>query len=547
MLHHELDQGSPEWHAYRATKFNASDAPAMLGLSKYKSRNDLLLELKTGLTADIDSATQKRFDDGHRFEALARPVAERIVKGDLYPVTGSNGIYSASFDGLTMSEDIAFEHKTLNDAIRACNSADDLAEMYLVQMEQQLLVSGAEKCLFMATTWNGADELIEEKHFWYEPNAERRQRIIDGWAQFKIDLDNYVPIQVIEKPKAHAIEDLPALFIHARGEITTSNLKEYGEALAIRLAHVRSIALVSDQDFSNAKEAAKNLRNGIEQAKLAKAAMLSQTATVGETASLIDAWCEDMRLTALQLEKNVEREDKAKKLVMINEAQGEFTSVIQYLEDKVRPIRLNISMPNFGDAIKGKSKFSSMQDAIDTLLANSTAQAKRIQLEISEKQEYIGVVAEGYDFLFADLQQIIFKADDDFKLLVNTRIKTHREAEAEREAQIKAQAREEQIKLHAEMEARAKVQAEAAAKVEAKAVQPSNHFVESNKMPTGLPPQLEAEFGKHFQAPKLVRSEVTPSASDLVQTIARAYGVDDQVAHLWLINTDFATMMQKAA
>ena len=50
-----LVQGSPEWHAHRATHFNASDAPAMLGVSPYKTRAQLVREYATGVTADVDN------------------------------------------------------------------------------------------------------------------------------------------------------------------------------------------------------------------------------------------------------------------------------------------------------------------------------------------------------------------------------------------------------------------------------------------------------------------------------------------------------------
>jgi predicted phage-related endonuclease len=80
----------------------------------------LLHALHTGLRPEVDAATQRRFDDGHRYEALARPVAERIIGDDLYPVVGSEGRLSASFDGLTMDESTAFEHKSLNDELRGC-------------------------------------------------------------------------------------------------------------------------------------------------------------------------------------------------------------------------------------------------------------------------------------------------------------------------------------------------------------------------------------------------------------------------------------------
>ena len=84
MITHDLVQGSPEWLAYRAGHFNASDAPAMMGVSPYKTRAQLLHEMHTGLTAPVDAQTQRIFDDGHRFEALARPLGEKIIGQDLY-------------------------------------------------------------------------------------------------------------------------------------------------------------------------------------------------------------------------------------------------------------------------------------------------------------------------------------------------------------------------------------------------------------------------------------------------------------------------------
>ena len=178
MITHSLIQGSSDWKAYRVKHFNASDAPAMLGCSAYKSRSELIAELASGLVAEVDAGTQRRFDDGHRYEALARPVAEGIIGEDLYPVVGSEGVYSASFDGLTLGEDIGFEHKSLNEELRAVFADIDtmnpehretsagtlLPKMYRVQMEQQCMVSGAGRILFMASKWEG-EQLVEEHRF----------------------------------------------------------------------------------------------------------------------------------------------------------------------------------------------------------------------------------------------------------------------------------------------------------------------------------------------------------------------------------------------
>lgn len=91
----QLQQGSLEWQAHRAKHFNASDAAAMLGLSKYKTRGELLREKATGIVPEVDDATQARFDRGHEIEALARPIAEEIIGSELYPL-----VYSADVDGL---------------------------------------------------------------------------------------------------------------------------------------------------------------------------------------------------------------------------------------------------------------------------------------------------------------------------------------------------------------------------------------------------------------------------------------------------------------
>lgn len=453
MITHNLIQSTPEWHAHRANFFNASDAPAMIGCSPYKTRSQLLHELHTGLTPEVDAATQRRFDEGHRIEALARPLAEKIVGEDLYPQVGSNGKLSASFDGLTADDSTDFEHKTLNAELLEWfgnydkadtenpenNAGNYLPRMYCVQMEHQCMVSGSSRVLFMASKWDG-DTLIEMHHCWYTPDADLRAAIVAGWNQFEIDLAAYVPTVVKEMPKGEVTLDLPALYVHAKGEITTSNMAEYGVALEAKMKAIRSIVLVNDQDFANAKTAAAQLRDSIEKAKLAKAAMLAQTVTVGEAALMIDAWCESMRLTALQLETDVKREDVAKKTAMVTKAKGLYDAHIVGLEAEIAPTRLGLPAPVFADSIKNKRNFASMQDAVDTALANGKMIADATARDYREKRTWLKDNAFGFYNLFVDLPTIISKPVDDFKLLVTSRIDAQKKATADREAQIAAAA-----------------------------------------------------------------------------------------------------------
>lgn len=446
-----ITQGTTEWHAHRANHFNASDAPAMMGASSYKSRAQLMRELATGIIPEVDEATQRRFDEGHRLEALARQIAEGIIGDDLYPVTGTNGKYSASFDGLTMSEEIAFEHKTLNNELRAVKSADDLPQQYRIQMEHQLLVSGAEKCLFMASKFDDEGVLAEKVIVWYEPDFELRERIIAGWAQFEKELAVYVPPVITEAPKAEVILDLPALLIQAKGEITTSNMREFGDALTARLEFVRAIQLVTDQDFSNAEAAAKQFRDTCDKLKLAKAQMLEQTVTIGEAARMIDAWNEDLRLTALKLEKDVAAEKEAKKLAIIQSARQDYADHIAALEKEIAPIRLNLPAPDFAGAMKGKRLLTAWHDAVSTALANAKIEADMLARDYRGKLAAMRTVTE-YKFLFSDLQQIISKSRDDFDLLVKSRIDAHKKTEAEKaEAAKQAEAARISAAVEAEL------------------------------------------------------------------------------------------------
>ena len=89
---HNLVQGSPEWLAHRAKYLNASDAAAMLGISPYVTRSDLVKRLATGIQREHTEAELALFASGHETEALARPLAEKIIGEDLYPIVATREI-----------------------------------------------------------------------------------------------------------------------------------------------------------------------------------------------------------------------------------------------------------------------------------------------------------------------------------------------------------------------------------------------------------------------------------------------------------------------
>ena len=493
----DLVQGSQQWLQYRITKLNASDAPAMMNVSKYKSRNDLLRERATGVAAEVDASTQKRFDDGHRFEALARARAEEIIGEDLAPLVGFMDDLSASFDGITFMADVIYEHKTLNNDIRLAQSASDLHAQYHIQMEQQLLVSGAEKCLFHATKWSNDNELVEEVYFWYEPNLELRSQIVFGWEQFKTDLEDYVFINAVEPPKAGAIKELPAVTIQVKGELTLSNLNDVTPLFDKFLSEAK-ITLITDDDFAIAEAEAKIGRETAKKCRLTAKAVVDQISAVSEAVKTLVLYAEKFDKLALMQEKAVKEQKESRKSIAKLERDAAYAAFIADLEEIIAPIRLILiqeDKPNFVGAMKNQRTLESLYNKLDSELARAKIAATATCKDLTKKLNWCKESSSGYGFLFNDLQQIIYKPEDDFMLIVNSRIEQHKKDEAEKleaqrlqiEAEAKHKAEAEQAKkLEAE---RAKVRAEEQEKIEqeAKAAQEATQAVEpQEKQPNNI-------------------------------------------------------------
>lgn len=465
MIIHKLIQGTPAWLSFRAEHFTASDAPAMMGVSKYKTRAQLLHEKATGITQDIDAATQRLFDDGHRFEALARPLAEAIIGDDLYPVVGSDGNLAASFDGLTLDHVINFEHKTLNAAIEACQTADDLPGMYHIQVQHQMMVSAAARTLFMASRWDDNDQLIDKREFWIERDEVFIAGIKQGWVQFEKDKAEYVPVEVIEKPKGAAVLDLPAVMVNVSGQIAiTDNLDKFTTALKSFVETQLIREPKTDQDFADLESQVKTLKKAEEALDSAEAHMLAQVDSVDTAKRTIDMLRKIARDNRLMAEKLVKTEKENIKTAAIMNARKLFMDHISALNAEIRPAQIEGVTPDFNGAAKNKRTMASLHDAIDTELARvkieSDAHAKDIRLNLALLKEH----GKGYEFLFNDLASIAHKESDDFIAVVSNRIASHKVAEAQ-----KLEAERLRIQAEEEAKARAKVEAEQreAARVEA--------------------------------------------------------------------------------
>lgn len=451
--HDDLVQGTPEWAAHRAIHFNASDAPAMLNCSPYKTRTQLLHELHTGRAPEVDAATQRRFDDGHRFEAMARPIAVEIIGEDLYPVVGSDGELSASFDGINMAESRVAEHKSLNDEIRAAlphqgrdshlhNDATKLGKVYRVQMEQQLMVSKAEDNLFSATKWDG-DNLVEERHAWYRSDPALRAEIMAGWKQFAIDLAAYVPAEVIMPAVAAPQFALPAVSIQVNGSIAlVDNLDKFGAALTAYIERINK-APQTDQDFADLESTVKALKAAEDALEAAENGALAQTASIDTMRRTVALYRETARTNRLLVEKLVKVEKENRRTKIVGDAVAELVLHVKALNTRLGKPYMPTVAGDFAGVVKGLKSLDSMKDKVAGELARckieANATADRIQANLATLRE----LASEHAFLFADSAQIVLKANDDLTALVKSRIAEHQAVEAATRERIRA---EEQAK-----------------------------------------------------------------------------------------------------
>ena len=454
---HDLVQGSADWGLFRLEHFGASEAAAMLGISSRVKRTELLHMKHTGTPQEFSNWVQENIlDHGHLVEAAARPLVENLIDDDLYPVTCSEGLLSASCDGLTMAGDVAFEHKQWNAALADAVEAGQLPDEYMPQCQQIMMVTGAGKVKFVVS--DGSLENFQ--HMDVLPDPVWQERIRAGWAQFAGDLASYVPAEYATKPEAEPIMQLPALSIHIEGKVARSNLPTF-QAKAERFIASIKTDLLTDQDFADAEATVKFCEQAEGDLEQAKRAALEQTADIADLMRTIDHISEQLRAKRLVLTRTVKDKKELIKAGILAQVKLAFQEHVAALEQEIAPLRLVFQTRDFAGAMKNKRTLATLQDAVDTELANAKISVDAIAAGVRSRLAWYREHAAGHEFLFADLQSVIQKQDDDFRLAVNTRIESHQRAEAEKAERARQQ--QEEARQRAEAQAQAEAAARAAA------------------------------------------------------------------------------------
>jgi predicted phage-related endonuclease len=438
---HNLVQGSPEWQQYRLEKFGASEAAAMLGISSLVKRNELLHMKATGTAQEFSDWVQKHIlDYGHHVEALARPLVEELIGTELYPVTCSDGLLSASCDGLTMAEDVAFEHKQWNAALAAAVAAGELPDEYMPQCQQIMMVTGCGKVVFVCSDGT-LDNFV---HMDVLPDPAWQERIRDGWTQFEADLAEYQHVEVLPPPVAAAVQDLPALSIRVDGQLSLNhNLVLFGEKLQSFIADIDTNPS-DDQAFADAEQAIKVMERAETALGAAEASALGQISTVDEMVRTVASYKELARKTRLMLEKVVKARKETIRVEIQQAGKERAAAHIAALNARLGKPYMPAVAVDFAGVMKGKKTVTSLRDAVDTELARfkieANAVADRIQINLGTLRE----LAANHAFLFADTPAIVLKEADDLTALVKLRIAEHEQAEAAKAEALRARIAEEE-------------------------------------------------------------------------------------------------------
>jgi len=443
---HSLVQGSPEWHEFRATQYNASDAPAVLGVSLYTDRAALVRAHALGSSEEIDPETQRRFDQGHAAEAAARPIIEERMNESLFPGVVSRVVeglpLSASCDGLTLSADWCFEHKLWNESLAAEVVSGRVPDSHAPQLEQQLLVTGARRCLFVVS--DGTREKMV--NCWYESAPDLRARLVAAWAQFREDVANYEHKEVPPPAAAPVLAALPVLTLDIIGSVRDTNLGAYQSAITARIEAINT-ALETDEDFAEAEANVKLLKEGEGEVKAAKARALEQAADINALFDAADALSALMRKKRLELEKLVASRKDAIRAEIVAEAVDELrlhaTKLAEGCDTRIGAPGVPAEFRStVAAAMKGKRTVATLRDAAHQAVTDAKlALNEVVSLRAANLRAYdeLNISREAH-YLFPDLDRLVDKPLDDFIATIKSRIADEIERQRQREAEERARA-----------------------------------------------------------------------------------------------------------
>jgi hypothetical protein len=279
------------------------------------------------------------------------------------------------------------------------------------------------------------------------------------------------------------------------------------------------------------------------------------------------------RTSRLTSEKLIKTQKEIIKLKILADVKEKFITHIAGLQSEIKVVRFEFPAPDFAGAMKNKRSIASLHDAVDTELAAAKILADKLAKEYWSKLAWYQSNANGFGFLFMDIQDLIKKPQEDFELTVTIRIATHKKneeirlneerekirieeaakAQKEYEEKVRKEAEEkmlEQRPIADEIELDQLLRAEAKRQIETKTLSEREgivsdpvvieaYFEESSVENLEKPAPLQAELEKYIPPAKQGWDEVSehkyPGDSSILAIISDAFGVPVALASEWVI------------
>jgi len=184
-----LNQGTQAWLEYRREKFNASETPDIMGVGFNKPYQ--LAQIKFG---GVEQYQSRAMADGIKYEPLIRQKIEIDTGLKFEPCviqSDDDPRFSASLDGYNEKENLIIEIKFSKNEAFQIHEKGEPSINYYYQIQHQLMVTGAKKCLFVAGYIDNGFQL-EYKSCEVLPEPKIWDKIQKAWIDFENDYKNEI-------------------------------------------------------------------------------------------------------------------------------------------------------------------------------------------------------------------------------------------------------------------------------------------------------------------------------------------------------------------
>lgn len=176
----QVNQGTRSWLEWRRKVITASDASIILGISPYKTIDQLYNEK----FYKYESVCTPWMQRGKDLESLALKKFEQEMNLIMFPCVGEheNGWMGASFDGMTIEGDKIVEIKCNGKKNHSLAMDGKIVDYHLSQIQHQMYVAGIEFAFYFS--FDGHKGKILE--------VKRDQEFIDKMLEKEFEFWNYL-------------------------------------------------------------------------------------------------------------------------------------------------------------------------------------------------------------------------------------------------------------------------------------------------------------------------------------------------------------------